>query len=307
MAFNVGTGEVVKIDLVGSTHQVGLTSYRHDRAIRRCIVTNLGISDDGSPDEHDILSRATSLAIVAATGSGGGTQLFHHIITTLPLQQARARQRGRNSVWVDLIYARGRWASLPSAANVIASSRTEYIPTPMYRLPYTVSGNGTPEPAFEDGLPNGDLYVIEPTNTGRLTGIPRAKFEYRRPQTYMWERPVILFKLPTFRASNPILQIDQLIGKTNDEQIEIGGVGFPINSIKLEAPDVNWTSEKTGGDWFEIDYTLIGAPDLFNVQHVRIGREGEVDDDGNSVEDLWVTTNGPEFAQGNFAPLLGVL
>ena len=290
MTSNISTGVTVRIDISGSIYNRGVTSYRHDRVIRRCLVSGLTASGDNDPSEHDLLHRA---AEAATTGN-----LFHHIVTDLPLQQVRARQfrKSTTKVWVDLIYARGRWGSLPQASNIIASVRSKDMPIPMYRLPYTPLGQGGGDPAFDliTHLPSGPLYIIKKENTGEP-----GKEVYRRPQTYMWPRPAVEFYLPTFRSSNPISAIDHLIGKTNDDDFTIGGVTFIENTLLLKAPDIDWTANRNG-NWFEIDYRLIGMPIGFNVQNILIAT------DGPSAGE-WVTVDGPEFEKANFSDLSAVL
>lgn len=283
----VPTSTVVRIDIAGSTYIRGVTSYRHDRVVRKCLVTGLTASGDNDPDEHDLLHRA---AEAATTGN-----LFHHIVTDLPLQQVSARhfRKSVTKAWVDLIYARGRWGSLPQAANVIASARAKDMYTPVYRWSFDFNTN---EPLFDPDthMPDGPLYVIGPADTGRT-----GKDAYRSPRTYMWKRSAFEFFLPTFRSSSPVSAIDHLVGKTNDADFMIGGVNFVRNTLLLQAPDVDWTANRNG-DWFEIDYRLIGLPIGFNVQHIFINDEFPFSGE-------WQTKNGPEFEQADFLPLLDIL
>lgn len=296
----VPSGVVVRIDLDGSTYTRGVTSYRYDRVIRRCLVTGLAASSGSSPlggvnpDEHDLLHRAAEAAVIG--------NLFHHIVTDLPLQQVRARPflRSPTKAWVDLLYARGRWGSFPSGspANVIGSYRSKDMPIPVYELPYVPQGDGSSIPKFDPitHLPDGPLYIIKKTNTG--VGGRDADHIYRRPQTYMWPRPAVEFFLPTFKSYDPLDRIDHLIGKTNDGPIRIGTLDFAVNTLLLKGPDLDWTQNRNG-DWFEVDFRLIGIPTGFFVQHILIAESGP-----NVGE--WVAVDGPQFEQADFTPLTAI-
>lgn len=218
-----------KSDIYGSTMTRGVSSNRFDRAVRRCLVSNVANDFNG-----------LNAAINAAMFGRGQHQSFNRGLYFLPLAYAKATRFGPSKVWVDLYYQRGRITVPTQPPALIASFRGNHEHTIVYK---SSEPDGGGDPAFDSyGFPNGKLY-FDPDDPNEPVG--RA-----------WRRPVVKIYVTTVLSSAPLGAVADGLGKINPRGLTFGGYLFPENSLRFDSVDVDWIEDNNGVPKFVTDYVF---------------------------------------------------
>lgn len=217
----------VKLDIIGTSQtnsSLAVINNRYDRAIRRAIVTDLTVADGaGNPI---LLHQRLNEAIDAAAQAAG---VIHPQNPTLPLQRVRGTLFGHKKALVTLFYRRE-----PTVIDIIdpiqtAEFRTAYEPVAVYREPTSFDGIGQ----NNSGLPAGAMSNM----SDELLADPE-----RRPEHWIWQRPVIRIWARVILLTNPIVEVADVTGTTNSKAIEFSNKLFPENSIRFDGVDVEVSS-----------------------------------------------------------------
>ena len=193
----------------------GVSSNRFDRAVRRCLVSNVANDFTG-----------LNAAITASMKNRERHASFDTPLGGLNLSYAKATRFGPSKVWVDLYYQRGRVTAPTQSSQTIASFRGTHEHTVVYRS--STDDQGTP--LFMDGLPAGKVYFQE-NEKGEPEPVGRA---YRRPVIKIYVSDIYLNTHPFGRVANAL-------GKVNPTgPFMIGNYPFPIGAIRFDSVDVDW-------------------------------------------------------------------
>lgn len=207
-------------DLHGSIQQQGITSLKHDYAVRHCIVRNL---DNTNMDLGSAIKKAFE-----ATGS------LHHNLHYMWLTKIRAVKWGDTKARVQLIYQRGKWGR-PATTSALktASTYSAYEFVEVYRLPYDIDDPMQTE-KYLNGLPNGSWYnlanIEDPTH-------PPTAYRLKRPTTRLIYNTVLSF--------NPFSFTSQHLNRVNEGSVSFGQVTFQAGTLRfdgIDAPATQWNA-----------------------------------------------------------------
>ena len=204
----------VKLDLMGSSLELGYTDYRRTRGVRRGIVRNL------RNDRND-----NAQAIEDATRTAGP---FHHSVENLPLASVRSVKFGPKKAMVRLGYQyspfRPPFGNLPARSTI--RTRSVESRTPVYRME-----KGGPTP-FLNGLPNGFLYDLADGELFDDQATP--------PTARPFARNAVQIFLQTNLDFNPMGQVLSKKGSVNDAGVLFAGFTFAAFTLKFEHLEVDW-------------------------------------------------------------------
>ena len=211
----------VKLDLMGSSLELGYTDYRRTRGVRRGIVRNLRNNRNDNAQ-----------AIEDATRTAGP---FHHSVENLPLASVRSVKFGPKKALVRLAYQyspfRPPFGNLPARSTI--RTRSVESRTPVYRME---KGGATP---FMNGLPNGFLYDLA---EGELFDDQAAP-----PRARMFARVAVQIFLQTNLDFNPMGQVLSKLKTVNDAGVTFAGFTFAAFTLKFEHLEVDWNIGQGSG------------------------------------------------------------
>lgn len=252
------------LDLHGSIQQQGITSLRHDYAVRNALVTNL----DNSAAGTDL-----GVAILRSFNEVG---LFHQSLHAMPLTKIRAVKWGKDKARVQLIYQRGRFGQPPITALNTASTYRSHEFIPVYRLPFVITSLGMPR--YADGIPDGDWHKLaEPTD------------KTTPPIAYRFKRPVVRLVYNTVLPFNPFADTEQHLNKVNQSTVQFGLVMFPAGTLRFDGVNAESSQFNAGSGIggaestpiYDVQYEFTGNPQGHFQQYVY----------WDAIASIWKTEN----------------
>lgn len=253
----------------GSMLQVGISSGRYDRAVRRMQVSGL-------PDTNNALKEA--IDAVLDQESSGIDILTHPSIPTLPLQAARATRWGAKA-HVRLDYHRRSFRIPGQPATLLNQKRSFVRAVRWYRQPFDITG----EPTFSNqGYPNGDLSFFF---QGQGSDDPLFNKD-NPPMSWVWRQAGLRVIVPTVLNADPTPNVIGRINKINENTVTWGNYTFAPHTVKFAGLSV---------DAVEVDGSIV-YPTQYTFEIVQEGYYTQM----VFFDGLWSTVEGLEFEAVSF-------
>ena len=275
----------VKGDLIeGTSATLGVISANDNRAVRRFVVRGLwqskGVGEEGP---GDFLCAKVRLANAISCVQQALAVGQHPFISPLPLSRIRGRLWGRDKAIVDAIYERRTGVVGDGELLTVAKFRSGYEPVEVY------SSLKTQE--FDIGITNQPKSVeIYNTSDDRLADPDK------RPEPWIWNRPVTRILVPTVINTNPTAGLRPLLGTVNQNDLSLGGYTLLPGTTRFDGTDVDWRirTDINGNQTLEFivqyQFTQVAG---------RWERE-EVEYDGAN----WIIIRHEQYARVNWNPAL---